>query len=350
MSIIAQTLGLDAPIIQAPMAGSQGAALAVAVCNGGGLGAIPAAMHTPESLYSEITALRRQTSQPYNVNFFAHQAPAENPAALDAWHRALSPYYMELGLDPTRIPTGAGRAPFSEAFADVVEQTRPDVVSFHFGLPTDALLQRVKASGAQVWSSATTLEEALWLQAHGVDAIIAQGIEAGGHRGMFLSNDIHAQASLATLLAQIVPRVTLPVIAAGGIATAKDIAAAKFLGVDGVQIGTAYLCTPEATTSDVHRAALLSPQASDTALTNLFSGRPARGIMNRLMRDLGPISSLAPAFPLATAAIAPLRTIAEKNGSGDFSPLWAGQNARAIQVRSAAELTGQFAAAWTDAP
>lgn len=349
MSIIAQKLGLDAPIIQAPMAGSQGAALAVAVCNGGGLGAIPAAMHTPESLYSEITALRRQTSQPYNVNFFAHQAPAKNPAALDAWHRALSPYYMELGLDPTRIPTGAGRAPFSEAFADVVEQTRPDVVSFHFGLPTDALLQRVKASGAQVWSSATTLEEALWLQAHGVDAIIAQGIEAGGHRGMFLTNDIHAQASLATLLDQIVPRVTLPVIAAGGIATAEDIAAAKSLGADAVQIGTAYLCTPEATTSDVHRAALLSPQASDTALTNLFSGRPARGIMNRLMRDLGPISPLAPAFPLATAAIAPLRTIAEKNGSGDFSPLWAGQNARAIQVRSAAELTGQFAAAWTDA-
>lgn len=349
MSIIAQSLGLDAPIIQAPMAGSQGTALAVAVCNGGGLGAIPAAMHTPESLYSEIAALRQQTSLPYNVNFFAHQTPLENTAALDAWHHALTPYYIELGLDPAHIPTGSGRAPFSDAFADVVEQTRPAVVSFHFGLPIDTLLQRVKASGAQVWSSATTLDEALWLQAHGVDAIIAQGVEAGGHRGMFLTNDIREQPPLATLLAQIVPRVSIPVIAAGGIGTAADIAAAKALGADAVQIGTAYLCTPEATTSALHRNALLSPQASDTALTNLFSGRPARGIVNRIMRELGPISPLAPAFPLATAAMAPLRSAAEKIGSADFSPLWAGKNARAIQERPATMLTREFSAAWLNA-
>ena len=346
MSKIAQSLGLDAPIIQAPMAGSQDAALAVAVCNAGGLGALPAAMHTPESLRDEVTTLRRQTARPYNINFFAHRPPAENPATLAAWHEALAPYYTEFGLDPEQIPTGAGRAPFSAAFADLVEQLKPAVVSFHFGLPADALLQRVKATGAQIWSSATTLEEALWLQAEGVDAIIAQGVEAGGHRGMFLTDDVRQQSPLATLLAQIVTRVTVPVIAAGGIATAEDIAAAKALGADAVQIGTAYLCTPEATTSAVHRNALLSPHAADTALTNLFSGRPARGIVNRLMRELGPISPLAPAFPLATAGIAPLRSAAEKTGSGDFSPLWAGQNARAIRALPAATLTREFAAAW----
>ncbi len=349
MSEIAQSLGLSAPVIQAPMAGSQGYALAAAVCNAGGLGSIPAAMHTPESLLHEISALRQLTDKPFNINFFAHQAPAAEqtvPAALEAWHRALAPYYTELGLDPTQIPTGAGRAPFSAAFADVVEQTKPAVVSFHFGLPADALLKRVKATGAQVWSSATTLDEALWLEAHGVDAIIAQGLEAGGHRGMFLNDDLNQQMRLSQLLPAIVARVKVPVIAAGGVATDQDIAQAKHLGADAVQIGTAYLCTPEATTSAIHRAALRSAHASNTALTNLFSGRPARGIINRVMRELGSISAAAPAFPLATAGITPLRTAAEKTGSGDFSPLWAGQNAKAIQVLPAAELTEQFINAW----
>lgn len=346
MSHIAQTLGLAAPIIQAPMAGSQGYALAAAVCNAGGLGAIPAAMHSPESLRTEIGSLRERTDRPFNINFFAHQPPADEPTALDAWHRALAPYYEELGLDATHIPTGAGRAPFSAAFADLVDEIKPAVVSFHFGLPAVDLLKRVKATGAQIWSSATTIEEALWLEAHGVDAIIAQGLEAGGHRGMFLTDDIQAQYPLETLLRQFVGRVNVPVIAAGGIATAEDIARAKKLGADAVQIGTAYLCTPEATTSAIHRSALQSEHASDTALTNVFSGRPARGIVNRIMRELGPMSPVAPAFPLATAGITPLRTAAEKTGSGDFSPLWAGQNARAIQGIPAAELTEQFINAW----
>ena len=346
MSVIAQSLKLAAPIIQAPMAGSQGYALAAAVCNAGGLGSLPAAMHTPESLLAEIAQLRALTDKPFNINFFAHQTPADNPAALAAWHQALAPYYTELGLDPTQIPTGAGRAPFSAAFAEVIEQTQPAVVSFHFGLPSDALLQRVRATGAQIWSSATTLDEALWLEARGVDAIIAQGLEAGGHRGMFLTADINEQYSLTTLLEQIVGHVSVPVIAAGGIATAQDIARARDLGADAVQIGTAYLCTPEATTSAVHRAALRSDHVDDTALTNLFSGRPARGIVNRIMRELGPIRPDAPAFPLATAGITPLRNAAEKTGTGDFSPLWAGQNAKAIQSLSATELTKQLINAW----
>ena len=346
MSIIAQSLKLAAPIIQSPMAGSQGYALAAAVCNAGGLGSIPAAMHTPESLRAEIIALRTLTDKAFNINFFAHQPPAEDPSALTAWHTALAPYYTELGLDPKAIPTGAGRAPFSAAFAEIIEETRPAVISFHFGLPNAALLKRVQATGAQVWSSATTLDEALWLEAHGVNAIIAQGLEAGGHRGMFLNSDIDGQSPLKTLLPAIVSRVKVPVIAAGGIATSEDIARAKMLGADAVQIGTAYLCTPEATTSAVHRTALQSANANQTALTNLFSGRPARGIVNRVMREMGPISSLAPAFPLATAGITPLRNTAEKTGSGDFSPLWAGQNAKAIQAIPAKELTEQFIKAW----
>ena len=349
MSVIAQSLTLAAPIIQAPMAGSQGYQLAAAVCNAGGLGALPAAMHTPESLLDEIGSLRQLTDKPFNINFFAHQTPAAeqtSPAALAAWHQALAPYYLEFALDPKHIPTGAGRAPFSSDFAHVIEQSNPAVVSFHFGLPAHDLLQRVKATGAQVWSSATTLDEALWLEAHGVDAIIAQGLEAGGHRGMFLTNDLNEQTPMTTLLAQIVAHVRVPVIAAGGVATPADIARAQDMGADAVQIGTAYLCSPEATTSPIHRAALCSELASNTALTNLFSGRPARGIVNRIMRELGPMCPNAPAFPLATAGITPLRSAAEKIGTGDFSPLWAGQNAKTIQTLSAAELTEQFINAW----
>lgn len=346
MSRLAQTLNLSAPIMQAPMASSQGYLLAAAVCNAGGFGAIPAAMHNPDSLRAEIAALRKHTDKPFNINFFAHKAPADNPTRLATWHAALAPYYRELGLDPEQIPSDAGRTPFSAEFADVVEDLKPAVVSFHFGLPSDDLLKRVKASGAQIWSSATTADEAHWLAEHGVDAIIAQGLEAGGHRGMFLSEDLQQQSPLETLLKAIVGHVKVPVIAAGGIATAQDIRRAKALGADAVQIGTAYLCTPEATTSAIHRAALQSEHASDTALTNVFSGRPARGIVNRIMRELGPISLVAPAFPLATAAITPLRTAAEKTGSGDFSPLWVGQNARAIQALPAAELTQQFIRAW----
>ena len=335
------------------MAGSQGYALAAAVSNAGGLGSIPAAMHTPDSLRAEVESLRKLTNKPFNINFFAHQPPTaeqSTPATLSAWHQALAPYYREFGLKPDEIPTGAGRAPFSADFADALEILQPAVVSFHFGLPDQKLLERVRNIGAQVWSSATTLEEARWLEQQGVDAIIAQGLEAGGHRGMFLSDDLDQQIPLRTLLQQLIGNIRVPVIAAGGIATAADIAQTKSLGADAVQIGTAYLCTPEATTSAIHRHALLSASASNTALTNLFSGRPARGIVNRLMLELGPMSELAPTFPLATAGITPLRNAAEKLGSGDFSPLWSGQNAQSIKSLPAAEFTAQLIDTWRNTP
>ena len=238
---------------------------------------------------------------------------------------------------------GPGRAPFSAEVADALEAFRPPVVSFHFGLPSPELLARVKAWGSLVLSSATTVDEALWLQAHGVDAIIAQGLEAGGHRGIFLSDDLSTQMGILALLPQIVQAVNVPVIAAGGIADARGVAAVMALGASAVQVGTAYLCCPEATTSALHRAVLQSPAARHTALTTLFTGRPARGIMNRLMRELGPLSPATPAFPLATAAIAPLRTRAERQGSTDFTPLWSGQNASHCSSAPAAEVTHALA-------
>lgn len=342
MTILQSLLGIELPIIQAPMAGVQLSPLAVAVSNAGGLGSLPCAMLTPESLRKELEALKAGTSRPFSVNFFCHTPPAPSDAREKAWRAALAPYFRAFDIDPQSIPAGPGRAPFSAEAAEVLAEFRPAVVSFHFGLPSRDLLGRVRAFGAKVLSSATTVEEARWLEEQGVDAIIAQGAEAGGHRGMFLTGDLTTQAGTLALLPQIVRAVRVPVIASGGIADAKGVAAAFALGAAGVQVGTAYLLCPEATTNAVHRAALKSEAARHTALTNLFTGRPARGIVNRLMRELGPMSEVPPAFPLATAAIAPLRAKAEAKGSGDFSPLWAGQNASGCREVPAAQLTREL--------
>jgi nitronate monooxygenase len=340
---LTERLGIELPVIQAPMAGSQGSALALAVSNAGGLGSLPCAMLTPAGIARELEAITSGTRGAYNVNFFCHAPPTPDPAREAAWRGALAPYYRELGLDPEAVPAGPGRAPFSAEAADLLERFRPPVVSFHFGLPAPALLARVRASGAAVLSSATTVEEALWLEAHGVDAVIAQGLEAGGHRGHFLADALDTQLGTFALVRQIARAVKIPVIASGGIVDAEGVRAAIALGAAAVQVGTAYLLCPEATTSAVHRAALADATAGHTALTNLFSGRPARGIVNRVMRELGPLSARAPDFPLASAAIAPLRAEAERRGAGDFSPLWAGQAARACHAMPAAELTSMLA-------
>jgi len=336
-------LGIDLPVLQAPMAGAQGSALAVAVSNAGGLGALPCAMLGPDALRQELAALRAQTDRPFNVNFFCHTPPAPDAAREAAWRATLAPAYAEFGIDPAAIPAGPGRRPFDADTAELLAAFAPPVVSFHFGLPSAELLARVRGWGAKVLSSATTVEEARWLEAHGVDAVIAQGLEAGGHRGHFLSDDLTRQMGTFALLPQIVAAVNVPVIAAGGIADAAGVAAAMALGAAGVQVGTAYLLCPEASTSGVHRAALQSDAARHTALTNLFTGRPARGIVNRFMRSFGPMNEAAPAFPLATSAAAPLRAQAEALGLGDFSPLWAGQHAQGCRAMPAAQLTQQLA-------
>ena len=343
----ATRLGLEIPLIQAPMAGFQGAAMAAAVSGAGALGSLPGAAMTPQALRDAVGEMRRAGGLPVNLNFFCHASPQPDPAREAAWREALRPYYEELGLSFSAIPTGPGRLPFGAEAADVIEALRPEVVSFHFGLPPAPLLERVRRAGAQVWSSATTVAEAQWLAAHGVDAIIAQGLEAGGHRGMFLPEgqpfDLGSQLRTLALSTAILQAVRVPVIAAGGIADAAGIDDALRMGASAVQLGTAFLLCTDATTSAVHRVALQGDAGRLTALTNLFSGRPARGIVNRLMRELGPISALPPAFPSAVNAIAPLRAAAEQAGRGDFSPLWAGQDVSGCRAIPAAQLVRQLA-------
>jgi nitronate monooxygenase len=339
-----QLLDIELPIIQAPMAGVQGSQLTVAVSNAGGLGSLPCAMLSSDAMRGELATIRGQTDKPYNVNFFCHKLPKINAEREATWRASLSHYYEEYGIDMSSIPTGTARAPFGLEAVEVLEEFRPAVVSFHFGLPSTELLERIRGWGSKILSSATTVAEARWLEAQGVDAIIAQGLEAGGHRGMFLSDDLTTQVGTFSLVPRIVQAVKLPVIAAGGIADGKGIAAALSLGAAGVQIGTAYLLCPEANTSAVHRSALKSEAAGHTAITNIFSGRPARSIVNRVITEHGPISVDTPDFPMASTAIAPLRTAAESRSSGDFSSLWSGQNPTGCKEISAAQLTLELGA------
>ena len=307
-SSLLDLLGIDIPIIQAPMAGAHGRELTVAVSEAGGLGSLPCALLDADQVRRDLAAAKASTSRPVNVNFFCHPpaSPDVATAADAAWRELLAPYYDDLGID------GSGPSvdlqPFDSARCEVVEELRPEVVSFHFGLPDAQLVDRVRATGARVLSSATTVDEARWLADHGCDAVIAQGAEAGGHRGMFLATgigDVATQVGTFALVPQVADAVDVPVIAAGGVADARGIAAAFALGASGVQIGTAYLFCPEATVSPLHAAALRSSAASRSALTNVFTGRPARSIVTRLMTDVGPLSPDAPPFPHAVRRTPP---------------------------------------------
>lgn len=336
-------LGVDLPIIQAPMAGVQDSTLAVAVSSAGGLGSLPCAMLSHDALRAELAVIKEQTDKPINVNFFCHTPPKPNAERERQWRAVLQPYFTEYGINANDIASGPGREPFSHAVADILEEYKPSIVSFHFGLPEKDLLARVKNWGSKVLATATTIEEALWLEAHGADGIIAQGLEAGGHRGMFLSDDISLQVGTFALLQQILAKASLPVIAAGGIADAKGVAAALSLGAAAVQVGTAYLLCSETKTSTLHRNAIKSDEAHQTVITNIFSGRPARGIINRVIKEIGPLNNQTSEFPLASTAITALRKQAEGSGSGDFSPLWCGQNPFGCKEISAAELTRELA-------
>ena len=334
-----EKLGVHLPVVLAPMAGAGGVDLAIAVANAGGLGSLPCAMLDDVAAREQYEQVRAAIGAPINLNFFCHQNPAPDAVAQQRWLDSLEHYYREAGAQAPASPGAVGRQPFGERMCQLVESLQPAVVSFHFGLPEQGLLRRVKSAGATVLGSATTVQEARWLEGNGCDVIIAQGAEAGGHRGMFLSDDVHGQPSLLALLPQVVDAVTLPVIAAGGIADGRAIAAAFALGASAVQIGTAYLLTPQSLVSSVHREALLAARDDGTAVTNLFSGRPARGLQNRLMRELGPISDQVPTFPTAGAALAPLKAVSEQAGKADFSSLWAGQSAPLAREMDATELT-----------
>jgi nitronate monooxygenase len=338
---ILDLFGIEHPIVQAPMAGAQGSALAIAVSEAGGLGSLPCALLSLEQARNEMQIIRQRTDKPFNVNFFCHQPPVADAARDARWVERLAVYRQELGVE--RATVQAVRAPFDEAMCVLVEEFAPRVVSFHFGLPDMRLFDRVKAAGCIVIASATTVAEARWLEARGVDAVIAQGAEAGGHRGMFLTADIASQPGTFALVPQVVDAVRVPVIAAGGIGDARGIVAALALGAAAVQIGTAYLLTPESTISPIYRAALKGAREDQTALTNVFTGRPARSIVNRAVRELGPISSEAPTFPNAANAILPLRMKAEAAGSGAFTSLWSGQAPGFAREAPAGEITGALA-------
>ncbi|MGB0466413.1 MAG: NAD(P)H-dependent flavin oxidoreductase [Pontibacterium sp.] len=339
-------LAVDLPVIQAPMAGVQDSALTLAVAEGGGLGSLPCAMLSPQQIEDEVRLLKARSDKPFNLNFFCHQMPAYDEARQSAWRTLLRPYFDELLLDCPDQPGASSRLPFNHEIADRLEPFKPEVISFHFGVPEHSVLKRLQSWGSTILSTATTVNEALFLEAKGIDGIIAQGLEAGGHRGLFLDKDLSTQMGTLSLLPQVLNKVSVPVIAAGGIADAAGVKAVLDLGAVAAQVGTAYLLCDEAKTSPLHRAALQSQAASHTTLTTLFSGRPARGIVNRVIRELGAMPDAVVDFPYAASEITLLRQAAEACGSDDFSPLWCGQNATGCRSVSAAELTRILGAEW----
>ncbi|WP_133012762.1 NAD(P)H-dependent flavin oxidoreductase [Marinomonas flavescens] len=332
-------LGCKYPIIQAPMAGAQDSKMAIAVSKAGGLGSLPCAMLNIDEIINEIEAVKAETDKPFNLNFFCHKPEAYDEARHSAWQETLEPYFSDIGETCKSLPNSKNRAPFSHAIADAIEPFSPKVISFHFGLPEPDLVRRVKRWGTKILSSATTVEEALWLESQGVDAIIAQGIEAGGHRGMFLSEDVTTQVGMFSLVSNIVAKVKIPVIAAGGISNHREVQAILALGATAVQVGTAYLLCDEAKISKLHRTAIGRDSSPHTALTNVFTGRPARSVVNRVMRDLHYMSPLAPAFPHASIEIAQLKAFYEQQGDSGFSSLWCGQNSSGCRENSAFEQT-----------
>ena len=336
-------VGIEHPIALAPMAGPGTAALAIAVSEAGGLGSLPCAMLTVEQARAELELIRQQTSRPINLNFFCHSPPAPDQTREAAWKARLASYYAELGIDPSAPVNAANRHPFDEQMCRLVEEYRPRVASFHFGLPEPSLCARLKQAGCLILSSATTVKEAVWLEQRGVDAIIAQGLEAGGHRGMFLTGDLATQVGTMSLVPQIVDAVSVPVVAAGGLSDGRGVAAALALGAAAALVGTAYLFCPEGKVSTAYRLALDGAADDSTVLTNVMTGRPARGIANRIMREMGPVAPEAPAFPRAATPLAPLRAKAEAQGLADFSPLWAGQSASLATPLPAGELTRRLA-------
>jgi nitronate monooxygenase len=331
------------PIVLAPMAGVMDADLVIAAAQGGALGSLPCGMLSVEKAREQMNIVRQRVSAPINMNFFCHEPADADPKREAGWKQRLSVYYEELGLNPAAPVNAANRAPFDAAMCGLVEELKPEIVSFHFGLPDRALLARVKNAGCIVMSSATIVKEAIWLEENGADVIIAQGAEAGGHRGMFLTENIAEQPGTFALVPQVVDAVKVPVIAAGGIADGRGIAAAFALGASGVQIGTAYLRCPESRVIAPARAALAQASDDTTLITNVMTGRPARGVANRVMREVGPVSPDAPAYPHAATALAPLKAAAEKLGRVDFTNLWAGQAVRMGREMPAAELTRALA-------
>ena len=345
-STLLKLLGIELPIIQAPMAGCSTPELVAAAANAGGLGSLACAMHSVEQMIADSARIRALSNRSFMLSFFTHKPPGDTTAQERAWEQKLAPYYKEFGVAPPSAPPAGARRPFDEEYCDAVLKIAPKIAHFHFGMPKPELVKRLKDAGIVVLATGTTVAECKRVVELGAEAVVAQGFEAGGHRGIFLSKDtdIANQVGTMALVPQVVDAVKVPVIAAGGIADARGVAAAFALGASAASVGTAYLFTPEANVSKLHRAALKAAHDDSTVLTTLFTGRPARGIVNRFIRDMGPMNPDAPTFPNASNPLAPLRAAAEKSGTGDFSPLWSGQGAGLARETTAAELTKNLAA------
>ena len=330
-------VGTEYPIIQSPMSNVAGVDLCVAASRGGALGSLPCGMISPDRVREQVADVREQVSGPINLNFFCHHMP--EMADDSAWRELLRPYYEEFGIHEP--PAGALRLPFGEAYCTIVEEVRPEVVSFHFGLPEPELFGRVQAKGATILATATTVAEAKYLEECGVDAIIAQGFEAGGHTGRFLDADPFAAVGLFALLPQVVDAVSVPVIAAGGIADGRGIAAAFTLGASAVQIGTAYLHSDESFLQPEQKELL---KQRPTVMTNVLSGGMARAVRGRFIDEIRPIRLEAPPYPLAGVVTGPLIRAALERGDYEFMPGLAGQSAAMAMPMPAADLTRKLAA------
>jgi len=344
-TVLTQRLRLRYPIIQAPLAGGADTPqLVAAVCNGGGIGFIGAAYSTPEQILQLAAAVRSQTRQPFGINLFAPLPAAEMPSDFSAALQWVAPYYAELGLPaPTAPPVPPSR--FSEQLAACLEGGAA-AFSFTFGCPSPEAIAAIKQHGMFLMGTATTVDEAIILEKAGVEAIVAQGSEAGGHRGTF--NGIFEAGMIGTisLVPQIVDAVTVPVIASGGIMDGRGIAAALALGAGAVQMGTAFLTCDEAGIPNSYKQAILGAREHQTRVTRAFSGRPARGIVNRFMDEVE--SSKLPEavlpFPLQNALTRPLRTAAANLERPEFLSLWAGQGVRMARRLPAAELVSRLVA------
>jgi nitronate monooxygenase len=335
-------LGIEHPIIQAPMAGADTPALAAAVANAGGLGSIGCAIMTPEQFSAVHAETRAATNRAVNMNFFTHAAPGDDEQKAARARALLAPFFMEMDLGEVPEVTET-LFPFGEAIFEAVLEARPPVVSFHFGLPEERFIKALKDAGTVIMCTATTPAEARDLEARGVDAVIAQGWEAGGHHGFYLTPK-GAQTGTMALVPQIVDAAGVPVIAAGGIADGRGIAAAMALGAAGVQIGTAFLSCAESGISTPHRAALIASDGSDTRPTRAFTGRPARSVVNRYMAAMEAHEDELPDFPLMNTVTSPLRKASAEAGSPDFISLWSGQAVGLNREATAAALVERLVA------
>ena len=342
-------LGIEFPIIQAPMAGTSTVSMAAAVSNAGGLGSLGLGSSDVEQAREQIQQLKKATSKPFNVNFFCHQPPVIDHHREQEWLNVLQPYFSEFAAQPpSQLSSGNPSFINNQAMLDMLLIERPPVVSFHFGLPNADFIQALKQAGIKLLGCATNLTEAQAIEAAGLHGIIAQGHEAGGHRGVFdPTQDVNL--GLFSLLQLLHKKCTLPIIAAGGIMHGQAIAQVISMGASAAQLGTAFILCPESAANQHYRAQLKSSRAYNTAVTPVISGRPARGLVNRFHTELADKKALLPGYPTTYSAGRALYAAASQQGCHDFAPFWAGQSAPLARELPAAELLATLASEWQQA-